>query len=130
MRAWLFALIVHHNTMSVLATDALTRERTGDEISGERFCLIADKIEADPVLLQIGLNNIARWLGRGHSATKRLESWRSMILAAQTSSEGMSKLLGLLRDPSPDAIMWKEYSPFPGVLNKEELDRLSWTTSH
>ena len=121
---------MHVLAMSILAANTLTRERNGDEISSQRFRLIADKIEADPSLLQIGLNNIARWLQRGHSATKRLESWRSMISAAQTSSEGMRRLLDLLRDPSPDAVMWKEYSPFPGVLNKEELDRLSWTTSH
>lgn len=116
--------------MSALASDALPRQRTGDEISGELYSFMADKIEADPALLQIGLNNIARWLAQGHSAVKRLEAWRSMILAAQTSPEGMNKLLGLLRDPSPDAVLWKDFAPFPGVLTGEELDRFSWISSH
>ncbi|MFN0075254.1 MAG: hypothetical protein ACKVY0_02145, partial [Prosthecobacter sp.] len=49
------------------------RERTGDEVSAERYRLMADKIAADPTLLEIPLANIARWLAQGHSAVKRLE---------------------------------------------------------
>ena len=111
-------------------TEPAPRERTGDEVSADRWRLIADKIEADPGLLDIPLGNIARWLNNGHSAVKRLTGWREIIREAQRCPEGMAKLLTLLRDEEWEAMMWKGFSPFPGILNKEELSRLSWTSSH
>lgn len=107
-----------------------TPHRTGDEVSGDCYRLMADKIEADASLLQIPLENIARWLVRGHSSVARLEAWRSMLLEAQKSAAGMDKLLALLRDESWEARQWKDFFPSPGILNEEELERLSWTSSH
>ncbi len=107
-----------------------SHQRTGDEVSADRYRLIADKIEADPSLLEIPLANIARWLGNGHSAVKRLEGWRQMLIDAKAGEEGMDKLLFILRDQGWESVMWKDFSPFPGILNKSELDRLSWTSSH
>ena len=112
------------------ASDLQPRERTGDEVSADRFRLIADKIEADPELLEIPLANIARWLANGHGAVQRLEGWRSMILDAKASPEGMARLLFILRDQDWESVMWKDFSPFPGILTKSELDRLSWSSSH
>ncbi len=106
------------------------RERTGDEVSADRYRLIADKIEADPSLLDIPLANIARWLGNGHSAVKRLEAWRSMILDAKATPDGMKLVLEILRDQSWESLQWKGFSPFPGILNEEELKRLSWSSRH
>jgi hypothetical protein len=106
------------------------RERTGDEVSADRYRLIADKIEADPSLLDIPLANIARWLANGHTAIKRLEGWRTMILDAKSSREGLEKLLFILRDQEWESVMWKGYSPFPGVLTKSERETLSWSTRH
>lgn len=105
-------------------------ERTGDEVSADRYRLIADKIEADPSLLDIPLANIARWLANGHTAVQRLEGWRSMILDAKASREGMEKLLFILRDQEWESVMWKGYSPFPGVLTKSERETLSWSSRH
>jgi hypothetical protein len=104
--------------------------RTGDEVKPERFALVADKIEADPALLEIPLANIDRWLARGHTAVSRLEQWRTIVLEARASCTGMKQLLALLRDQSPEAVFFKEFSPFPGVLSPAELDRLSWTSAH
>ena len=109
--------------------DART-ERSGDEVSADRFRLIADKIEADPALLAIPLDNIERWLSQGHSAVMRLEQWRTMLLEAKASAAGMATLLALLRDQSWEVVFFKEFAPTPGILNKEELDRLSWTSAH
>lgn len=103
---------------------------TGDEVSAERFRLIADKIEADPKLLEIPLANIERWLSQGHSAVERLGQWRTLLLEAQASAEGMKRLLALLRDQSWEALLAKGYSPFPGVLSREEVKRLSWKSRH
>lgn len=107
-----------------------SRERTGDEVSADRFRLMADKIEADPSLLEIPLANIARWLGNGHSARARLEGWRTMIQDAQASGEGMAKLLFILRDQDWESVLWKGFSPFPGILNKEELKEHTWSSRH
>jgi hypothetical protein len=107
-----------------------TVDRTGDEISADRFRRIADKIEANPDLLEIPLANIERWLAQGHSARKRLEGWRSMILAAQSSEDGMARLLFLLRDQDWESVLWKGYSPFVGILTKEEIGKLSWSSRH
>lgn len=115
--------------ISTVSTDSIG-ERTGDTVSADRYRLIADKIEADPTLLEIPLANIARWLGNGHSAVKRLEGWRRMILDAKASREGMEKLLFILRDQDWESVMWKGYSPFPGILNKSEIARLSWNSRH
>jgi hypothetical protein len=107
-----------------------SRERTGDEVSADRYRLIADKIEADPSLLDIPLANISRWLANGHSAVKRLEGWRRMILDAKASQEGMARLLFILRDQEWESVMWKGYSPFPGILTKSERESLSWSSRH
>jgi len=116
--------------MSSAPSTDTPRQRTGDEVSAERYRLMADKIEADPSLLEIPLANIARWLSQGHSAVKRLEGWRSMLLDAQQSREGLDKVLFILRDEEWESMMWKGFSPFPGILNKEELARLSWSSRH
>ena len=113
-----------------MSTATKSPARTGDEVSADRFRLMADKIEADPALLEIPLDNIARWLALGHSSAARLEEWRAKILDAQSSPAGMARLLALLRDQSWEALLWKGFSPFPGILSAEELDRLSWTSRH
>ena len=59
---------------------------------------IADKIEADPELLDIPLANIERCLKQDHSAPHRLKEWRRLIVAAKHSAQGMEKLLALMRD--------------------------------
>jgi hypothetical protein len=103
---------------------------SGDAISAQRYRLIADKIQADPSLLDIPLANIARWLAKGHSAVKRLEGWRAMLLDAKATHEGMVKVLDILRDEEWEAMQWKGFSPFPGILNQQELEQLSWTSRH
>lgn len=103
---------------------------TGDELAYRQFCLIADKIEADPAVLEIPLGNISRWLGHGHWAVKELNQWRSWIEAARTSRESLAHLLALLRDDSEEARDWKGFEPFPGVLTDEELAPLTWISRH
>ena len=82
--------------------------------------LVADKLERDPALLRIPLENIDRWLANGHTAPHRLEQWREIILRAQESAGGFAALLALLRDSSEAATHLKSFDPFPGVLTTEE----------
>ncbi len=109
---------------------APTWEPTGDDVSEERFRLIAEKIQNDPSLLDIPLANIDRWLGNGHSAVVRLGQWRNILLAAKASPKGMRELVDLLCDQSGEAVFFKEFAPFPGVLTKEEVKHLRWTSAH
>jgi len=101
-----------------------------NDASFARFRAIADKIEADPALLRIPLENIERWIANGSDAVHRLEEWRGIILAAQQSAEGMAALLSLLRDNREEARHLKSYAPFPGVLTTQERDHLSCGFSH
>jgi hypothetical protein len=82
--------------------------------------LVADKLEREPALLRIPLENIDRWLSNGHSAPHRLEQWRQIIIRAQGSPEGFQELLDLLRDRSEGATHLKSFDPFPGVLTTLE----------
>ena len=82
--------------------------------------LVADKVERDPSLLRIPLENIDRWLANGHTAPHRLEQWRQIILRAQGSAEGLQELLKLLREQNPATERLKEFAPFAGVLTALE----------
>lgn len=79
--------------------------------------LVADKVERDPPLLRIPLENIDRWLANNHTAPHRLEQWRQIILRAQQSPESFQEMLRLLRDPSEASVHLKSFDPFPGVLS-------------
>ena len=116
--------------MSTSPATLPARRRTGDEVSADVFRCVADKIEADPELLEIPLANIARWLAKGHTARTRLEQWRDIVLDARDSAEGMTRLLNLLHDQSAEAVFFKEFAPFPGVLTSTELDRFSCSSAH
>ena len=82
--------------------------------------LAADKIEREPPLLHIPLENIDRWIANGHTAPQRLEQWREIILRAQQSPDGFQELLRLLRDRSPATERFRDFAPFAGVLTASE----------
>lgn len=86
---------------------------------------IADKLEqAEPAvrleLLKIPLDNIDRWLAKGHTAPHRLEQWRVILLQSQESMEGFAELIRILRDSSDSNLRLKDFAPFAGVLTREE----------
>ena len=102
----------------------------GDRIAQLRFDCIAAKIEREPGLLAIPLANIARWLAQAHPARERLQGWQQLITEARHSETGMSRLCGLLCSDDADANQWKAFSPFAGVLTRDELIHLRWTSRH
>ncbi|MEN9019789.1 MAG: hypothetical protein GWQ05_28380 [Verrucomicrobiaceae bacterium] len=95
-----------------------------------RWQLIADKIAADPVLLSIPLANIERWRENGQDAVHRLEEWRTRIEAAQQSQGALVEFLNLLRSDTEATRQLKSYSPFPGILTSEEVDRFRCAYQH
>ena len=106
------------------------RTASGDRIAQLRFERVAGRIERQPELLEIPLANIARWLAQGHSARERLEGWSRMLAEARDSASGMARLCALLPEDSAAAGEWKAFSPFAGVLTRNELDGLRWTLRH
>jgi len=102
----------------------------GDIQEYQIFCLIADKIEADPSLLAKPLDNIDRWIARGSRAKKRLLEWRALVEAAQASPAGLQALLAILRDDSEEVRYFKGFAPFPGILTLEERRRFPWISRH
>lgn len=106
------------------------RTSPGERIAQLRFERIAEKIACDPSLLEIPLANITRWLARGHSARQRLEGWRKLLIEARDSSAGLARLVAMLRASSAEAEQWKAFSPFAGVLTRDELAGLRWTSRH
>jgi hypothetical protein len=84
------------------------------------FRLIAEKIERDPSLLQVGLDNIARWIANGSDQQHRLRQWEAMILAARASADGMQSLLAALREEGEKADHLREFAPFAGILTAAE----------
>ena len=90
------------------------------------FEAIARKIEADPALLRIPLENIERWLTHGHTAPHRLREWQKIILRAKdpANSDGFAELLQLLRAQDESSLHLKSFDPFPGVLTSKERQEI------
>ena len=88
------------------------------------YDVIADKIEAEPGLLDIPLANIERWLARGHSAPHRLEQWRALIQEAKADDLGLRRFLFILRDKSEDATHLRSFDPFHGILTRTERRKI------
>ncbi len=82
--------------------------------------MIADKINKNPALLEIGLQNIDRWIANGASQVHRLEQWRTLILEAKKSKVAMDHLLSILREDSEQASHLRDFAPFSGILSTEE----------
>lgn len=101
-----------------------------NEASYRRYLKMADKIEADPALLDIPLANVARWLAQDHSAPHRLKQWRGIILKARETPQGMTELLHLMRDNSEEAQHLKSFSPMAGILTREERDLFKCSYAH
>jgi len=82
--------------------------------------LVADKLERNPSLLHISLENIDRWIAKGDGNPHRLEEWRQIILRAHENSDAFQSLLDLLRDHSERSERLKDFAPFAGVLTAAE----------
>ena len=85
--------------------------------------ILADKLQADPALLQIARDNIVRWTEQGHSAPHRLNEWDRLLRAAQEDVEGMRHLISVLLHPDATSQRLRDFSPFAGVLSREERRR-------
>lgn len=84
------------------------------------YRLIADKLERQPGLLDMSLENIARWIANGSTQQDKLREWERLILLAKETPEGMVDLQRALREDSEEAEFFRNFAPFAGVLTTEE----------
>lgn len=76
---------------------------------------VAVKIRKNPSLMQIALDNIARWEARGPGHSQPyLEEWKRII------TKGVDFALRLIVEPSEHATALRQSSPFAGVLTEQE----------
>jgi hypothetical protein len=118
----------------IFASTVLTLENIhdpeGDIQEHRMFCLIADKIEADPGLLRIARENLDRWLARSLRPHPEYEKWHILVTDAMRSTAGLKCLIRLLRNDSPEARHFKGFDPFPGLLTKTERAQTQWISRH
>jgi hypothetical protein len=103
---------------------------TGDKLEHAYFCYLADKFERDSALLDIPLKTIERWRKRGTWGLNQLARWEGLIEAAKLSSEGLMKLVSVLRADDEDTRFFKGFAPFPGVLDESEKDQFICASRH
>ena len=78
--------------------------------------LVADKLETNPELLNLGLSNLDRWIqqSEGHIAPAHRE-WKHIL-----SHQSLSEVLDLLRDHTEEACRLRQSNPFAGLLTPRE----------
>lgn len=82
---------------------------------------VADKLEKDPSLLHVPLENIGRWLTDGVLSTPGwFVRWRELLESAQSDAVALRRVLELLRSDTEEARRWRDFSPFAGVLSSAE----------
>lgn len=84
------------------------------------YWLIADKLEWQPEFLDVGLENVARWIANGSTQQDKLREWERMILRAKESPEGMAYLQSALLEDTERAEFFRNFAPFAGVLTTAE----------
>jgi hypothetical protein len=80
--------------------------------------VIAGKIRANPILVQIALANIERWLANpnySESNRQAVLEWKRIIV-----NSSVEALLTLLESDSEEARRLRQSSPFCGILTLEE----------
>ena len=85
-----------------------------DERSLALHQLVAEKVQADPVLLDKARENVRRWQNANGGASPALAEW-AQILAAPAS-----QVIALLAERSERATRLRQSSPFAGILTEEE----------
>ncbi len=82
---------------------------------------VADKLEIDPSLVRIPLENIDRWFSQGVlSAPEWFQRWRELLERARHDAASLRSVLMILRTDTEEARRWRDFSPFAGVLSAEE----------
>ena len=81
---------------------------------------MAEKLQANPQLLEVACRNLDRWISSADDAplAAHLE-WRRLL-----QSEPLPEIVALLRADSDDARRLRQSSPFAGLLSPQERWRV------
>ena len=103
----------------VPVSDGLLKHRVIEARSLAMHCLIAQKIAADPSLLEVPRRNIAAWRSRyGDSPPPALDEWSEIL------QRPWQDIVSLMTDPGESAARLRQSSPFAGVLTETERRRI------
>ena len=75
---------------------------------------VAEKLTADPSLLDIARQNIGRWQSSSDAASPALAEWRQIL------DGSLADIVNLLIERSERATRLRQSSPFAGVLTEAE----------
>ena len=101
------------------AASPFSSHRVLDARSLALHCLIAQKIVADPSLIQIGRRNLAAWRKKASGAQPHyLAEWQRIL------ARPWPQVAGLITEQSENATRLRQSSPFAGVLSTVERRRI------
>jgi hypothetical protein len=72
---------------------------------------VAERLRADPALVERARDRVARWLREGTVARPYAEAWQAAL------GRPLEELAGFLVDPGEHACRMRQTSPFAGVLD-------------
>jgi hypothetical protein len=98
---------------------AFSSHRVLDARSLALHCLIAQKIMADPSVIDIARRNLAAWRRKSAGAEPRyLEEWQQIL------ARPWPQVAGLITEQSENATRLRQSSPFAGVPSTLERRRI------
>ena len=101
------------------AATTFSSHRVLDARSLALHCLIAQKIRADPSLIDIARRNLAAWRRNSAGAEPRyLKEWQRIL------ARPWPQVAGLITEQSDNATRLRQSSPFAGILSTVERRRI------
>lgn len=104
---------------AVAASPGALKHRILEARSLAMHCLIAQKIAAEPALLEVAKRNLAAWCQRyGEAVPRALREWQAIL------ARPWPQIAALITDPGELAVRLRQSSPFAGVLAPAERRRV------
>jgi hypothetical protein len=75
---------------------------------------IAEKLRADPALMQIAHDNLDRWSAKGGRSQPYWDAWRAIL------NRPLTEILALLEEEGERMTAMRQATPFAGVLTPAE----------
>lgn len=82
--------------------------------------LVAQALPHRPEMLAVARDNVARWLATGHHPVAPLTKWDELLAAAQADPAALAAIVTVLDGGTAERSRLAEFSPFAGVLRREE----------
>lgn len=101
------------NNVSVMQTEFRGHERI-DQRSIAMHRAIAEKLRANPALLEIARENIARWAPAAGRSRHYLDAWLEVL------EKPLEEVLALIVEDTEEMRAMRQNNPFAGVLEPRE----------